>query len=164
MKDLFSYLLVNDQQQIYTQLNQFDARKQLFQGEFSLVHNMYSYDAFFLSKFLFASKNQPLFLLNSQHDRYQEITSKYDRFLENDVPRYIEEKQQKSIEQKQDHLMDKNLGQLQLSITKGLVEKQLEDVKTQSANSPSEHQVLLGKELALQWVLHTIEEIVEKGN
>ena len=60
--------------------------------------------------------------------------------------------------------MDRNLGQLQLSLVKKMVECQLETIQNQSGKNASEHQVLLGKELALQWVMHTINDIVEKGN
>jgi hypothetical protein len=107
--------------------------------------------------------NKPLLLIDSDNEKYNEIVNSYTHFLKEDVDKYIEEKVQLEEEQKNDLIMDRNLGQFQLAIIKQMIEKQLEVTQAQSANSNSDHKVLLGKELAFQWVLHTIDDVLEKG-
>lgn len=159
-----SFILVNQEKKIFTRLNEFDKKKKMFRGEYSILHNAYAEDSRFLSQFLLENEQSPLVLFGSGSEDYQKITNQYERFLENDVHKYIEEKAQMRHEQQRDFEMDRNLGQLQLSLVKKMVESQLETVQNQHGKSPSEHQVLLGKELSLQWVLHMIDDIVEKGN
>ena len=160
--DNFSYILVNETNQIYTKLNSYDRKNSRFEGEYSLLHNTYSYDSFFLSRFLLAFKNQPLLLIDHQHELHKKALNQFQHFSEDDIPKYIEEKKFREIEQKKDQQMDKDLGQLQLSIVKGMIEKQLESVRNQSGSNPSEHQVLIGKELSLQWALHMIDDIAKQ--
>ena len=149
---------------MFTYLNTYDQKRKMFLGEYSLLHNQYAQDSRFLSQFLVENEKQPLHLVSSNNEDFRTITARYTRFLENDIPKYIEEKMQKQQEQKHELEMDRNLGQLQLSLVKKMVECQLETIQNQSGKNASEHQVLLGKELALQWVMHTINDIVEKGN
>lgn len=159
-----SFILMSENSKSYTFLNRYDRKKRHFEGEYSLLFNQHTNDSFFLSKFLLENQGKPLFLFPSGSGEYQNITSNYQRFLENDIDKYVEEKVHKQIETKKDLEMDKGLGQLQLLITKQMVEKQLESIKNQTGKTAADHQVLLGKELSLQWVLHTIEDIIEKGN
>jgi hypothetical protein len=163
MKNNRSHILSSQDSKSFTSLNRFDERKKIFEGEYSLLFNRYSYDSLFLSKFLMKHINKPLLLIDSDNEKYNEIVNSYTHFLKEDVDKYIEEKVQLEEEQKNDLIMDRNLGQFQLAIIKQMIEKQLEVTQAQSANSNSDHKVLLGKELAFQWVLHTIDDVLEKG-
>lgn len=158
-----SYILVNHDAMMFTHLNRFNSKSKQFQGEYSIIHNDFSEDNVFLNKFLLTYIHSPLYLLNNNDKEYLNVINNYSRFLENDIAKHIEEKIQTHIFKEKDLEMEKNLGQLQLSILKKMIEKQLETVRNQSATTQAEHQVLLGKELSLQWVLHTLEDIVEKG-
>lgn len=159
-----AHILVNDDTKTFTYLNRYDRKRNRFEGEYSIVHNEYTYDSFFLEKFLLEHKELPVILLSSDHKRFTEITNKYHRYLEDDIPKIIEEKIQQRLEKEKMLELDRNLGQLQLAILKKMIENQLETIRAQTAKTSAEHQVLLGKELSLQWVLHTIDDIIEKGN
>jgi len=159
-----SFILVNEETKTFTNLNEFDEKKKRFKGEYSLLHNQYSDDHVFLSLFLKENQEKPLMVFNSQNQQYRNVLAHYNRFLENDIPKYIEEKIQQKHSFEKDVQMDRNLGQLQLSIVQQMVEKQLESVRNQTAETASDHQVLLGKELSLQWVLHMMNDVIHKGN
>lgn len=158
------YLLANKEKQVFTQLHTYDPKRKMFLGEYSLLHNQYAQDSRFLSQFLVENVKEPLYLISSKSEEYHSITNHYTRFLEQDIPKYMEEKTHKQVEEQRDHEMDKNLGQLQIALAKKMVEGQLETIQNQSGKSTAEHQILLGKELALQWTLHMMEDIVQKGS
>jgi len=159
-----SFILASEFSKSFTFLNRYDKKKHRFEGEYSLYYNSHTRDSFFLSKFLFENQGKSLMLLPSSDSEYSHITNSYKRYLEGDIDKYIEEKNQKTDEVKKSTEFDKSLGQLQLSIVKQMVEKQLESIRKQPAESAADHQVLLGKELSLQWVSHMIQDVVEKGN
>jgi hypothetical protein len=127
------------------------------------MHNTHTNDAFFLSKFLFQHQQKPLLLLPNGNDQYIDIIKNYHRFLEDDIEKYMDEKQQKVEENEKNLNMERGIGQLQLLILKEMIQEQLKSVHSEPTHSPSDHQVALGKELSLQWVLHTIGDIIEKG-
>jgi hypothetical protein len=157
-----SFVLVNYDDKVYTSLSRYNRKMKGFEGEYSLIHNRYSNDAFFLSKFLLSHPEKPLMLLHSQNNDYKEVLNRFSRFDEQDIEKYIEEKTDKTIEQQKEQEMDKNLGQLQLAIITKMVEAQIKTIQNQKADTAADHQILLGKELGLQWVLHTIKDVTDK--
>ena len=159
-----SFLLVSDTTKSYTSLHEYDRKKQMFQGEYSLIHNRFSYDHVFLSKFLLLNEGNPLSLISSQNTEYFEIRNNYDRFLENDVSKYIGEQVEKEKYIQNNHLIDKGLGQLQLMILKGLVESRLKTVGAISSQPDVDNRKILGRELELEWVMEKIDELIQKGN
>lgn len=159
-----SYILVNENNKIFTNLNEYDLKLKRFKGEYSLLHNTYSNDSFFLHHFLLKNSGQPLLVLNSANDKYTEITNCYNRFLENDIPKYIEEKIEKEKEHHKDIEMDKNLGQLQIALVKQMVEKEIEAVRNKNGKDLMEHSFINGQLIGLQWVSQMIENIVERKN
>ena len=158
------FLLVSDTTKSFTSLHQYDKRKNLFQGEYSIIHNRFSYDHMFLSKFLLSTEGKPLTLISSLSPEYTTIFSKYERFLEDDISKYVGEQVEREKYVRTNQEVDKGLGQLQMMILKGLVEARLEQVQEKSAKEGADSRKLLGRELELDWILEKINEIIDKGN
>jgi len=159
-----SFLLFSEETNKYTLLNRFLPRQHTFEGEYSLLHNTHTHDAVFLSTFLFQHQQQPLLLLPNGNNQYLDIIKYGERFLENDIEKHMDEKQQKKQEESQQLNVERSLGQFQLLILKEMIQEQAKSLHSQPTHTPADHQLTLGKELSLQWVLHTIEDIIEKGN
>lgn len=162
--DPHSYLLFSEETNKYTLLNRFLNRQHMFEGEYSILHNSHTHDAVFLSKFLLHHQKQPLLLLPNGNNDYLNIIKNGERFLEDDIEKHMEEKQQKKQEENKHLNMERSIGQFQLLILKEMIQEQLKSIHSEPTHSSSEHQITLGKELSLQWVLHTIKDIIEKGN
>lgn len=158
-----SYLLVNENDKIYTSLNHFDKKRNCFEGEYSLLHNEHSYDSYFYSRFMLRYKGEKLELIDSNDNRYSNIINTYTRFAEDDIPKYIEEKLYKQKETENDRVLDINLGQLQIAIMKSMLEKELESIKQKPANKESDHYIFLGQQLGMEWALRTLNDVIEKG-
>lgn len=158
-----SFILASEQEKTFTYLNRYIPKKKNFEGEYSLIHNAFSEDSFFLSQFLFRNVDKPLVLLPSHHKDYRLILNTYHRFLEKDIPNYIEEKIQKDQEQKNTQYKEQQIGQFQLLLLKKMIEKELEKIEHLEMSQPENQKILLGKKLGIEWVLFTISDIIEKG-
>ncbi|MCL6549075.1 MAG: hypothetical protein K6T30_09230 [Alicyclobacillus sp.] len=159
-----SYVLVCDTDQTFTALNRFDPKTNRFEGEYSLLHNTYSNDGFFLFRFLLAHREHPLVLLDSESERYHQVIHSYRHFQEDDIPKYIEEKVQQQKEEEHDLIAKRSIGQIQLLIAKKMIEKEWENVKNEVSRSERDTYVLLGKDWAFGWSVRTINDIVDRGN
>ncbi|MBX5437410.1 MAG: hypothetical protein IRZ33_09365 [Alicyclobacillaceae bacterium] len=159
-----AYVLACDADRTFTALNRFDPKTSTFEGEYSLLHNTYSNDGFFLYRFLIAHRDHPLVFLDSGSERYYHVIHTYHHFQEDDIPKYIEEKVQQQQEQQHDLMAKRSVGQIQLLIAKKMIEKEWESVKNEVSRSERDTYILLGKDWAFGWSVRTINEIVERGN
>jgi len=159
-----AHVLVCHDTKFFTFLNRYDDKRKKFQGEYSILHNLYEENSYFLNRFLAFHVGKELILMNSSHPDYPEVATKYQRFMEDDIPKYLEEQIQKEKDFRKDLDMDRNLGQLQLSILQKMVEEELKMVQNRGADTVDDHKVLLGKELGLQWVLHSLNDLVRRGS
>lgn len=158
-----SYILVCHEDRSFTSLNRFLPKQNIFEGEYSLLHNTYSYDEYFLARFLIAHLGHPVVLLNSESEQYHAVIHHFERFQGDDIPRYIEEKQQADRERQQELETKRSLGQLQLLIAKQMIQREWELVQNQAATSEQETYVLLGKDYAFRKSVMTINEVAEQG-
>ena len=158
-----SYILVCESLKSFTYLHHFNRKSSLFEGEHSMLHNRHENTGMFLSKFVLASQGHELTLLHSRDEKYPHITQTYIRFMEEDIEKVVEEQVYASREKQHELQLDKDLGMLQLSIIKMMVERKLEDIKKTSHEPGNDERLMLGKELALEWTLHTIQDVIEKG-
>ncbi|MCL6453354.1 MAG: hypothetical protein K6T78_06940 [Alicyclobacillus sp.] len=156
-----SNLLVCDTDGTYTCLNRYDPRTHLFEGEYSLVHNAYAHDAYFLSRFLMDHRGHQLMLIDSDDARYSEVRHTYQHYMEDDVPRYVDELMQRQLEAEWDHHRQQDMGQLQLLIVKKLIEQEWEAVQAKESKSERETYVLLGQDFAFRRSVQTINRVVE---
>lgn len=157
------YILVCNPLKTFTYLHQYQTKTHRFDGEHSLLHNRFEQKGIFLSKFLLFTQGHELVLLNHSDEAYASITQSYQRFLENDIEKVVEEQLYESKQFQIDNQLDKELGTLQTSIIKMMLERKLKDIQTESSEEGKNHTLLLGKELALEWALQTVEEIIKKG-
>ncbi|MDQ0190233.1 hypothetical protein [Alicyclobacillus cycloheptanicus] len=158
-----SYILACDKDHVYTALNRFDPKQNAFEGEYSLLHNTYSRDQYFLARFLIEHVAHPLVFLNSESDRYHEVIHNYGHFREDDISRYVQERVLQENEFEQTLTVQQSIGQLQLLIAKKMIEKELESVQNTPSSSERDTYVLLGKDWAFRWSVNTINDLVEQG-
>ncbi len=158
-----SYIMVCDEDRTFTSLNRFDRRANTFEGEYSLLHNTYSHDEYFLSRFLLAHVGHALQVVSSDEERYTRVWNDYRRFQEQDIPRYVEDKVLKMRDAEHALQARESVGQIQLLIAKQLIKREWESVQHESAQSDRDTFVLLGKEWAFQWSLRTIEGLGDMG-
>lgn len=158
-----TYILVNEDLRSFTYLHRYLVKSHVFEGEHSLLHNRFTHDSIFLSKFLMASYGHQIVLMKSSDDRFSEIVTHYDRFLEQDIEKIVEENLYKEKEARIDSQLDRDIGGLQVSIIKMMVEKKLNDIKKDMNLEGNDAKLMMGKELALEWALHTIIDVIEKG-
>jgi hypothetical protein len=162
MMDNRHYVLVDDQNRRFTYLHRYLSATHSFEGEHSMLHNRYSGDTYFLSKFLIASKDSSLRILTSSDLDYKTVTDTYARFLEEDIEKVVEEKMYREREARIDHDMDKDIGKLQISIVKMMIEKKLEDFKAHENDGNVDQRLILGKQVSLEWALSMIEDVLQK--
>ncbi|GGJ13598.1 hypothetical protein GCM10010885_23620 [Alicyclobacillus cellulosilyticus] len=161
--DTTSYVLVCERDKTFTSLHRFDRKRNVFEGEYSLLHNAYSYDQYFLARFLMAHVEHPLRLLPSDNERYDEVVHTYQRFQEDDIPAYIEEKLQERAEREHRLDVERSLGQLQLIIARQMILKEREEVQNRPSRSERETLVLIGQDYAFLRSVHIIDDIVAQG-
>lgn len=157
------YLLTCTYCDEYTALHRFIAKAGRFQGEYSLLHNRHLESDALLCKFLTAHVGHPVRLIPNRTDEYTNIITRFRRFAEEDVDRYVEEAREQAKHQQQDRRFDRGLGQLQLLIAKKLLQEEAEGLSRIAAN-PDQAQFLLGKQLGIEWAMHTISDILLKGD
>lgn len=160
----FSHILFSNDTGQYTNLNKYNKNLKRFEGEYSLIHNLYDLNSFLLHQFLKDHIGKELKLINSTEEEYSKVSHYYERFLEEDISNYIENNKQKEEEEQKSIDMDKNLGQLQLFIVKGMLEEEIKAIRNQKGEDIEEHKFLLGKQIGLEYALRQLEEILEKGN
>ena len=158
-----SYIMVCDEDRAFTSLNRFDRRANTFEGEYSLLHNTYSHDEYFLARFLLSHVGHALQLVSSNEDRYRQVWNNYRRFQEQDIPKYVEDKVMHLRDAEHALQARENVGQIQLLIAKQLIKREWESVQHEPAQSDRDTFVLLGKEWAFHWSLTTIDRLVESG-
>lgn len=156
-----AHLLICEQDKTYTNLNRFNPRTHLFEGEYSLLHNEYARDAYFLSSFLFDHAAHPLMVIHSDDERYSEIRRTYHHYREEDVPRYIQELLQRRDEAEHTLTNQQQVGQLQLLVAKKMIEQEWESVQTRESTSERETYVLLGQDFAFRKSVQTINQVVD---
>jgi hypothetical protein len=159
MMNQTTYLLVCEQDRVYTALNRYRAEGGTFEGEYSLLHNSYSHDAYFLSRFLVMHATHPLMVLPNYHPQYTKVMAHYEHFEEDDIPKYMEEKRQRDSEAIYEQEKQQAVGQLQLLIAKKLIEREWEQVQQQPSHSERDTYVLLGKDWAFGWSVRTIDRV-----
>ncbi|MCL6592923.1 MAG: hypothetical protein K6T31_03025, partial [Alicyclobacillus sp.] len=138
-----AFVLVCDTHKTYTLLNRFDARRGGFEGEYSLLHNRYSQDQYFLARFLLAHQAHAVMLLSSADERYDDILHTYDHFMADDISKYIEEVHLREQELEQQRSAERSLGHLPLFIARQMIEKEWEVVRETPSRSERETYVLL---------------------
>ena len=158
-----SYIMVCDKDRAFTSLNRFDRRLDAFEGEYSLIHNTHSRDDHFLTRFLLSHIGHSLRVLSSEDDRCREVLQDYERFQEDDIPKYIEEKVLQQFDSERELEAKQSVGQIQLLIARQLIRKEWEMVQKRPAASDRDTYVLLGQEWAFRWSVHTIDDLVEQA-
>lgn len=154
-----TYLLVCDQHRTFTALNRFLPRQHRFEGEYSLLHNRHAGDHYFLSKFLLAHREHPVRLVGSDGDSYYEVLHAYQRFMEDDIPKYVEQCQLAEQEAENRLLAERHAGQLQLFVVKHWIQQEWEEVRQATAHSDLETYVLLGKDWAFRRSVDAINRV-----
>ena len=156
------YILACDTCESYTQLHTFDANKQAFDGEYSLLYNAYTHDHHFLNKFLIIHRNHQLHLLMNNDETYDYTLRNYQHFLWAQIDQYMMGKFYHDVDVNLEPLYVE-FEQLQLSILHKLLEQELDEIRKQVARDSAEGMVLLGKELALSWAIYTLQDIIKRG-
>ncbi|MCF8566495.1 hypothetical protein LLE49_17365 [Alicyclobacillus tolerans] len=154
-------ILVCDEDQMYTVLNRYNPKTHFFEGEYSLVHNAYSNDAYFLSKFLMEHRGHSLVMIDSDCERYFQIKRDYRHYGEEDVSRYIEELSERRREDEHQLSVKQNVGQLQLLVAKKMIEQEWEAVQNRPSKSEQDTYVLLGQDFAFRRAVDTIKQVVD---
>lgn len=157
-------ILVCDNDKTYTVLNRYNPKTHAFEGEYSLIHNEYTNDSYFLSRFLLQHHGHHLVLLNSDDERYYEIKQNYHHFEEEDISRYMEELAQRRAEDTQKLSVKQNVGQLQILVARKMIEQEWEAVQEQESSSERDTYVLLGQDYAFRWSVQAINRILEFGD
>ena len=156
-------ILVCDMDKTYTVLNRYDPKSHLFEGEYSLLHNAYSQDAYFLSRFLMEHRGHSLIMLDSESERYYHIKTTYKHYGEEDIERYMAELAHRRHEEERNLEMKQNMGQLQLRVAKKMIEQEWESVQQKESNCEKDTYVLLGQDFAFRRSLQTINQVVNFG-
>jgi hypothetical protein len=156
-------ILVCESDATYTALNRYDPKTHTFEGEYSLLHNAYSHDAYFLSKFLMEHRGHTLVMIDSGDARYPAIKGSYRHFGEDDIEHYIEEISARRREDAHNLSAKQNIGQLQLLVAKQMIEQERESVQNRESHSERDTYVLLGQDFAFGWSVRTIDRVVGFG-
>ncbi|MCL6517254.1 hypothetical protein [Alicyclobacillus sp.] len=158
-----SYLLVCDRHRTFTGLGRFLPKENRFEGEYSLLHNRHTRDQFFLARFLLAHREHPVRVIGSDGDQYYRVLNTYRRFMEEDIPKYVEERVGEEQAEADRRLAEQQAGQLQLFVVKHWIEREWEDVRRTEAETEKDLYVLLGKDWAFQRSLHAIRRVVGRS-
>lgn len=156
-------ILVCDTDMCYTILNRYNPKSHRFEGEYSLLHNDYTHDDYFLSKFLVMHRGHSICLLDSEDARYYEIKQRYRHFAEEDIESYVSELLEQKREEAQVLSAQQNAGELQLLIAKKMIEQEWEKVQNTASHSERDTYVLLGQDFAFGKSVQTIRQIAEFG-
>lgn len=157
-------ILVCEQDKSYTVLNRYNPKTHTFEGEYSLLHNAYSQNSYFLSRFLMDHRGHSLMLIDSEDERYFQIRRTYRHEREQDIERYMEEQSEQRKEEESDLTAKQSIGQLQLLVVKKMIEQQRETIQNQESHTERDTYVLLGQDFAYGWSVNTINRIVDFGN
>jgi hypothetical protein len=154
-----SYIMVCDQDRVYTALHEYNRKTGAFSGEYSLLHNAYSGDDYFLARFLLQHEGHALRLLSSAREEYLDILHTYGHFMYDDISKYMQEKVLQEEEAAHDLEAKQSVGQLQLLVARQLIEKERESVQARPSRSERDTYVLLGQEWAFRWSVKTIDDL-----
>ena len=154
-----SFMLMSEEDEVYTNLHMYDLKKKAFQGEYCIVNDRYSIDLF-LSEFLFEYRNSGLKVVNSSSEKFMYALNHYKRFREKDIRKCTDQKIaiEKDIEKTNE--FERGIGQFQLQILHGLIVKEIEETDNKKCNTRSGHQIHIGKSEALKWVLSEMENLM----
>ncbi len=156
-------ILVCDTDKTYTVLNRYNPKTHSFEGEYSLLHNEYSNDSYFLCTFLMEHRGHNLMMVTSDDERYFQVKRDYRHFAEEDIEQYMHELTKLREEKENDLSTRLQMGQLQLMVAKKMIEQEWESVQNRESRSDEDTYVLLGQDYAFRKSLQTINQVVEFG-
>lgn len=159
MREFLLYCVDCDE---YTALGKFLKEEGHFEGEYSLLHNRRMNGDDLLGRFLLGHLGHCLKAHPSGTKAYSDILKSAGRFMDNDLDDFIEQAMKRDEEQRNDLLMERGLGQLQLHIVKKMLTDETEAVSKTRTKSPAEGQFMLGKEEGLKKALTILDDMMEK--
>ncbi|SDM72338.1 hypothetical protein SAMN04488137_1627 [Fictibacillus solisalsi] len=146
----------------YSRLGKYDKKGHCFQGEYSLLHNCHLESGQLIFNFLKDHSDHSVKLVRSKTNEYMDILKNAHHYKSKDIDQLADEmiNKQKAVED--ERLLDRELGQLQLHILKGLLEEEANTISNQATQTSAESQFLLGKEEGLKKALNILTKLIEK--
>ncbi|WP_248927656.1 hypothetical protein [Paenibacillus hamazuiensis] len=156
------FLLICEACDEYTSLGSYDDRERRFEGEYSLLYNEKTNNDEVLVRFLRIHAGHPLCAVVSGSEAYAKAIASARHFMADDLDKMVEESLWRQGEKEQQLTMDRELGRLQLSVLRKLLEEETAEIAGRTAASAAESQFLLGKEEGLKRALDIVSELLEK--
>lgn len=146
----------------YTCLHRWRPKEQRFQGEHSLLYNSYDARNVIFYRFLLSHIGHPVLLVHDQTDEYARIRRSFRRFAEDDIDRYVEETLALEEAERDLQRYGREATRHALLVLKRLIETEGEAIGRASPSDAAAAQFLLGKEMGLQWVARTIDDLLSR--
>lgn len=155
-----TFILFSDETKTFTMLNAYNRKSNTFEGEYSLVHNAYSKDHFFLNKFLINHENIPVVLIGDENTRYREIINHFEHFLEDDIAKYMEERFERDLERQRELFKRRSVDDLKINVLRKTIDEELNDLKEARPKDDEDRYIQMGEKLALKKILRIIDDLM----
>ena len=148
----------------FTTLGKFVENEGHFEGEYSLLHNRRANHDELLCRFLIRHARHTLRMEESRTKSYSDVIRTGARFRDEEIDAIVEQQMERERDRENERALERNLGQLELNVLRGLLAGEAELLSREKADSAAAAQFLLGKEEGLKRAMRLLDELLETSS
>jgi hypothetical protein len=100
----------------------------------------------------------------SRTKSYSEAIRTGARFMDGEIDAIVEQQMERERDRENERALERNLGQLELNVLRGLLAGEAELLSLEKADSPAAAQFLLGKEEGVKRAMRRLDELLETSH